>query len=396
MEALTKAVADLETSLAKAPNQDQAVKKHLQSAVVAMRTAIEAHRDSAPASDKLARLNELPEALLSCKPPSVATAPPGTSEAAGRLPSALSPALAEGVKSWTFDLHKIPLAELPALCFGAMMQHPEMAKFLPPLSLSKLWTYVQVVASRYRDNPFHSFRHAVDVTLAASCMVRWTQEAYPGLLNDLQVCAVLIGAMVHDTDHPGVMNNFLIATKHPLAVLYNHRSVLENHHIATAMALTLRPELDWLGPLSAADQAEMRAAMIELVLATDVATHIPFMKSFAADVAAKQVSATQAMHAILKASDISNPSRPLAVYEPWIEGVVKEFFAQGDAERELGLPISMNCDRKTVDVNKCQVGFITFLVAPIYKGLAAFLPAVERELLPVLEKNLDHFKAASS
>ena len=210
-----------------------------------------------------------------------------------------------------------------------------------------------------------------------------------------QVCATLIGAMVHDTDHPGVMNNFLIATRHPLAVLYNHRSVLENHHIATAMALTSRPELDWLTPLSAADQAEMRKAMIELVLATDVVTHIPFMKSFADDVAANKVSATQAMHAILKASDISNPTRPLSVYTPWIDGVIKEFFAQGDAERELGLPISMNCDRNTVDVNKCQVGFITFLVGPIYKGLAAFLPAVEKELLPVLEKNLEHFKAAS-
>ena len=135
--------------------------------------------------------------------------------------------------------------------------------------------------------------------------------------------------------------------------------------------------------------------MIELVLATDVVTHIPFMKSFADDVAANKVSATQAMHVILKASDISNPSRPLSVYQPWIDGVIKEFFAQGDAERELGLPISMNCDRKTVDVNKCQVGFITFLVGPIYKGLAAFLPAVEKELLPVLEKNLEHFKAAS-
>jgi len=46
MEALTKAVADLETSLAKAPNE--AVRQHLQSAVTAMRTAIDAHRDPLP------------------------------------------------------------------------------------------------------------------------------------------------------------------------------------------------------------------------------------------------------------------------------------------------------------------------------------------------------------
>ena len=34
-----------------------------QAAVTAMRTAIDAHRDSAPASDKLAKMNALPEAL---------------------------------------------------------------------------------------------------------------------------------------------------------------------------------------------------------------------------------------------------------------------------------------------------------------------------------------------
>ena len=58
---------------------------------------------------------------------------------------------------------------------------------------------------------------------------------------------------------------------------------------------------------------------------------------------------------IIKAADISNPSRSPFVYQKWIEGVMKEFFTQGDAERDLGLPISMNCDRKTVSVAKAQV-----------------------------------------
>ena len=61
------------------------------------------------------------------------------------------------------------------------------------------------------------------------------------------------------------------------------------------------------------------------------------------------------MQLLIKASDISNPTRPLHVYEPWIRGVLGEFFAQGDAERALGLPISMNCDRNTVTVPQSQV-----------------------------------------
>lgn len=67
--------------------------------------------------------------------------------------------------------------------------------------------------------------------------------------------------------------------------------------------------------------------------------------------------------------------------------------AQGDAERSLGLSISMNCDRTVVDISKCQVGFITFLVAPLYRALLAFAPSV-RPLVDKLEANLKHFENA--
>ena len=46
--------------------------------------------------------------------------------------------------------------------------------------------------------------------------------------------AILVAAAIHDVDHPGVNNKFLITVRHGLATLYNDISVLENHHLATA------------------------------------------------------------------------------------------------------------------------------------------------------------------
>lgn len=43
----------------------------------------------------------------------------------------------------------------------------------------------------------------------------------------------------------------------------------------------------------------------------------------------------------------------------------------GDRERAEGLPISPNCDRATVDVNKSQAGFLEFLVLPFFKCAGA-------------------------
>jgi cGMP-inhibited 3',5'-cyclic phosphodiesterase A len=39
---------------------------------------------------------------------------------------------------------------------------------------------------------------------------------------------------MHDFEHPGYSNQFVIRTKHPLAIRYSDQSVLENHHLAAA------------------------------------------------------------------------------------------------------------------------------------------------------------------
>jgi hypothetical protein len=38
--------------------------------------------------------------------------------------------------------------------------------------------------------------------------------------------------LAHDVDHPGRTNAFLVASEDRKAILYNDRSVLENHHAA--------------------------------------------------------------------------------------------------------------------------------------------------------------------
>ena len=120
--------------------------------------------------------------------------------------------------------------------------------------------------------------------------------------------------------------------------------MLAKRHVATALALLDAPETDFAASaLPPAQQAEFRQAMSDLVLATDVTTHLQFMKDFEMSVAQQRVSALQAMKVMMKAADISNPTRPLPVYAKWVGGVMREFFAQGDAERVRGLPISQNC-----------------------------------------------------
>ena len=54
-------------------------------------------------------------------------------------------------------------------------------------------------------------------------------------------------------------------------------------------------------------------------------------------------------------ADLSNPTKPLPLYQQWTERIMAEFFRQGDLEREEGLDISPMCDRQTATVEKTQV-----------------------------------------
>lgn len=98
---------------------------------------------------------------------------------------------------------------------------------------------------------------------------------------------------------------------------------------------------------------------------------------------------------LFQAADISNPSRPIGVYSKWIDGVMLEFFVQGDYERSHQMAFSMNCDRETVVIAKAQVGFITFLVAPVFNALATYAPSV-RKLSEAVEANKQHFVALAA
>jgi hypothetical protein len=79
------------------------------------------------------------------------------------------------------------------------------------------------------------------------------------------------------------------------------------------------------------------------------------------------------MDMMVKSSDISNPAKNGTIARKWTDRVMEEFFSQGDEERRRGLPISMFMNRETANVPKCQIGFIDFIVKPLYEPWALFL-----------------------
>ena len=93
------------------------------------------------------------------------------------------------------------------------------------------------------------------------------------------------------------------------------------------------------------------------------------------------------MECCLHACDVSQQTRSFKVVKEWTYLLFEEFFAQGDTEKELGLPISMLCDRSTTKVAASQPGFISFVSLPMIKAVSAILPKLREEAIPNLKKN---------
>ena len=106
-----------------------------------------------------------------------------------------------------------------------------------------LLEFVSSVRGHYRTNPYHNFRHAFDVT--QTCYV-YLKKGIMGrqLVSSLDVFALMVSALCHDIQHPGLTNSFQCSARTKLSLTYNDISVLENMHASVTFHLLLGPNND--------------------------------------------------------------------------------------------------------------------------------------------------------
>ncbi|XP_069596380.1 cGMP-inhibited 3',5'-cyclic phosphodiesterase 3B isoform X2 [Ranitomeya imitator] len=273
----------------------------------------------------------------------------------------------------------------------------------------KFRNFFRALESGYRDIPYHNRTHATDVmhavwflttrpvpgfqelssdeaeadgsggrTYLSSRSCQMADDSYGCLAANipaLELMALYVAAAMHDYDHPGRTNAFLVATNAPQAVLYNDRSVLENHHAAAAWNLFLsRPDYNFLTFLDHVQFKRFRFLVIEAILATDLKKHFDFLAEFNAkvnDVTSNGIDWSNENDRLLvcqvciKLADINGPAKARELHLKWTEGIVNEFYEQGDEEANLGLPISPFMDRASPQLAKLQESFITHIVGPL-------------------------------
>lgn len=255
--------------------------------------------------------------------------------------------------------------------------------------------FVDGVLGAYPNNIFHSFFHGADVLFACARMMRCYNTS--AFLNELEEFCILIAAVGHDVGHLGYNNGFLTEVSHELALKYNDCSPLENMHSATLFTILGNEETNLMKNLNREEFRDMRKMIIEMILHTDMIGHMPMVKELEgayllhekvfnsdagpraeAEIFTQPEMKLLTMNCLLHSADVSNPCRSWELTVAWADRVLGEFFAQGDEEKRLGVPVQFLNNRDKLNRPNSQIGFVEFMIAPFFAAQIWLYPGLER------------------
>jgi len=318
--------------------------------------------------------------------------------------------LEHGIGEWSFDalaLHRLSNGHALSTLGWALFERENLRQKFS-ISAETLCSFLSQLEAAYKHVPYHNAAHGACVTHGAY----WfgTNAAIKGAAaSPIDMFSLIVAALMHDVSHTGHNNAFHVATGSDLAILYSDQSVLEMHHLATGFRLLASAQSDISATMSTEQRKQMRSTIIGMVLATDLTQNFDVISAYKTmlqpvmpegregdlshdpgpprtrkeervEVGKEPLFSSRAatmlpaerltvLKMAIKCADIGNVTKGKAAALQWTDRVVLEFFAQGDEERSLGLPVTPMLDRASANVAKNQLGFYNFIVRPMYDAM---------------------------
>ncbi|KAF5403656.1 Phosphodiesterase [Paragonimus heterotremus] len=263
--------------------------------------------------------------------------------------------------TWSFDVFALNEASenhsLKFVGYELFHKYNLINKFqINTNNLECLFIQLEVGYSKY-SNPYHNLIHAADVMQTCHMILH---------MNDLRYLTILNGRFYSE-----------------LALIYNDRGVLENHHVSAIFRLIQDPEFDIFTGLNKDQFKEFRQLVIDMVLCTDMSLHFQQIKNMKSMITMPEnVDKTKALSLIVHCADIGHPAKKWSLHEQWTKVLCEEFFRQACYH---GYGVTFRSQRMLV-------GFIDFIVEPCFQVLGDMIeriispPAVLPGSTPDLER----------
>ena len=163
-----------------------------------------------------------------------------------------------------------------------------------------------------------------------------------GITSDpLTQFTVVLAALIHDVDHPGVPNSQLTAEKTRLASIYRNKSIAEQNSVDLAWNLLMEGNFTHLRQSIYQTQAEFkrfRQLLVQTVMATDIMDkelgaqrRNRWNEAFSGEMKEDELTAvnrkaTIVIEHIIQASDIAHTMQHWHIYRKWNSRLFEEMY----------------------------------------------------------------------
>lgn len=117
------------------------------------------------------------------------------------------------------------------------------------INTAKLGSFISACASHYRRVPYHSFTHGF--AIVHQCYIILISTKARELLTDVDVLAIIAGALGHDLCHPGINNAYFAKTQHVTALAAHDEAILETLHCYNFLHILSQPQNNFVSHLPA-------------------------------------------------------------------------------------------------------------------------------------------------
>ena len=305
----------------------------------------------------------------------------------------------QGIMDWRFDTLRLDQqtngSSLVWVTSTVLHSHANLVDSHIATEFREIYTRAQsqynaTAVSRENKIPaYHNHTHAADVCQAMHFLchksalfsrIPFSSPFYGK--SDIVLYATVFASAMHDFDHLGVTNDFLVYNSDPLAIRYNDKSVLENHHAASAFELIHASILS----LSNENMKMFRFLVIEMILSTDMHHHYDLMS---VGVPNPDRDYLHCLKIALHCADVSSGTRPLEVCRKWTSLIMEEFFLEGG--RSLAInpahPLPPMMDRNAANMAKIQSSFYDVIVRPLFVYFEILCPEIATTCITNLDNN---------
>lgn len=235
------------------------------------------------------------------------------------------------INSWEFNAFQFSSDELIYIAYIILINHiPNDNEENNSIS-NHLLSFLFFVRDSYRiGNPFHNFRHAIDVLQSTNYFINQLNLHNDKNINSIDIISLLFASLGHDIGHPGITNMYLQKNNCRFIYYYNKLSILENYH-NTLFQNILQPFIKNI-------KLNLNLNLIkDAILATDMANHSKFVEKISNEI--NKISNTKNNNnnnnvkdnftllacLLIKCADISNVCRPIDISFKWGNSLTDEF-----------------------------------------------------------------------